>query len=185
MAYIIAVNPAILQFAGLPLGPSSVATILTAAVGSVLMGLYANRPIAVAPYMGENAFLAFGLAAMGIGWQLRLGAVFIAGVAFLVLTLVRLRSWLANSLSPSMKHSFAVGIGLFLAFIGLVETGIVVKAEAVPVKLGDVRDTKVLLAITGFAVMCVLLVWRIRGAILIGMALTAIAGYLLGVGKAP
>jgi AGZA family xanthine/uracil permease-like MFS transporter len=185
MAYIIAVNPAILQFAGLPLGPSTVATILVAAVGSILMGLYANRPIAVAPYMGENAFIAFGLAAMGIGWQLRLGAVFIAGLAFVLLTLVRLRSWLANSLSPSMKHGFAVGIGLFLAFIGLVESGVVVKAEAVPVKIGDVRDTKVLLAIGGFVVMCVLLTWRIRGAILIGMVMIAIAGYLLGVGKAP
>lgn len=185
MAYIIAVNPAILQFAGLPLGPSTVATILVAAVGSIAMGLYANRPIAVAPYMGENAFIAFGLAAMGIGWQLRLGAVFIAGIAFLLLTVVRLRSWLANSLSPSMKYSFAVGIGLFLAFIGLVECGIVIKAEAVPVQIGNVRDTKVLLAIGGFVVMSVLLIWRTRGAILIGMAITAIAGCLLGVGKTP
>lgn len=185
MAYIIAVNPAILQHAGLPLGPSTVATILVAAIGSILMGLYSNRPIAVAPYMGENAFIAFGLAAMGIGWQLRLGAVFIAGLAFLLLTLVRLRSWLANSLSPSMKHSFAVGIGLFLAFIGLVECGIVVKSEAVPLKMGDVRDTKVLLAVGGFVVTCVLLAWRIRGGILIGMVMVAIVGYAVGVGKSP
>jgi AGZA family xanthine/uracil permease-like MFS transporter len=185
MAYIIAVNPAILQFAGLPLGPSTVATILTAAVGSVLMGLFANRPIGVAPYMGENAFLAFGLAAMGIGWQLRLGAVFIAGLAFVVLTLIRLRSWLANALSPSMKNSFAVGIGLFLAFIGLVECGIVTKAEAVPVKIGNLRDTKVLLAIVGFVLITVLLGRRVRGAILIGMTVTAVAGIALGEGKAP
>src|SRR6478672_10610442 len=86
MAYVVVVNPAILQFAGLPPGPSTVATILTAAVGSLLMGLYANRPLAVAPYMGENAFLAFGLGALGIGWQLRLGAVFVGGVLFLALT---------------------------------------------------------------------------------------------------
>src|SRR6187549_3416519 len=91
MAYIIVVNPAILQFAGLPVGPSTVATILTAVVGSLLMGLYANRPLAVAPYMGENAFLAFGLTALGIGWQLRLGAVFVSGVFFLVITLLRVR----------------------------------------------------------------------------------------------
>ena len=96
MAYIVVVNPAILHFAGIPAGPSTVATILTAAVGSLLMGLYANRPLGVAPYMGENAFLAFGLAALGIGWQLRLGAVFVAGVVFLLLTLVRLRGWLAK-----------------------------------------------------------------------------------------
>lgn len=185
MAYIIAVNPAILQFAGLPLGPSTVATILTAAFGSLLMGLYANRPIAVAPYMGENAFLAFGLAAMGIGWQLRLGAVFIAGLAFVVLTLIRLRSWLANALSPSIKHSFAVAIGLFLAFIGLVQCGIVAKAEAVPVQIGNLRDTKVLLAIGGFVLISVLLCRRVRGAILIGMVVTALAGIALGEGNAP
>src|SRR5512147_375001 len=86
MAYIVVVNPAILEFAGIPSGPSTVATILTAAFGTLLMGLYANRPIAVAPYMGENAFIAFGLAAFGIGWQLRLGAVFVSGIAFLVIT---------------------------------------------------------------------------------------------------
>src|SRR5512135_3536955 len=86
MAYIVVVNPAILSFAGIPVGPSTVATILAAVFGSLLMGLYANRPIAVAPYMGENAFVAFGLAALGIGWQQRLGAVFISGVVFLAIT---------------------------------------------------------------------------------------------------
>src|SRR5947208_13530272 len=124
MAYIIVVNPAILQFAGLPVGPSTVATILVAAVGTLLMGLVANRPLAVAPYMGENAFLAFGLAALGIGWQLRLGAVFVAGLAFVLITLLRVRPWLPRPVSPSLKHSFAAGIGLFLALIGLYQTGI-------------------------------------------------------------
>src|SRR5437868_11386302 len=118
MAYIIVVNPAILQFAGLPIGPSTTATILVAVVGCLLMGLYANRPLAVAPYMGENAFIAFGLTALGIGWQLRLGAVFVSGLAFLLLTVLGVRTWLANSISPSLKHSFAAGIGLFLAFVG-------------------------------------------------------------------
>ena len=125
MAYIIVVNPAILSYAGIPVGPSTVATILTSVFGCLLMGLLANRPIAVAPYMGENAFIAFGLAALGIGWQQRLGTVFVSGLAFLVITLLGVRSWLANSISSSLKHSFAVGIGLFLAFIGLYETGIV------------------------------------------------------------
>lgn len=134
MAYIIVVNPAILQFAGLPVGPSTVATIMVAAFGSLLMGVYANRPIAVAPYMGENAFIAFGLAALGISWQQRLGAVFVSGVVFLIITLVGLRAWLAGAISPSMKHSFAAGIGLFLAFIGLYETGLVARSEAVPLK---------------------------------------------------
>src|SRR5918993_5098279 len=97
MAYIIVVNPAILAFAQIPQGPSTVATILTAVFGTLLMGLYANRPIAVAPYMGENAFLAFGLAAFGITWQQRIGAVFVSGVIFLVITLLGVRAWLANA----------------------------------------------------------------------------------------
>src|SRR5207249_653977 len=134
MAYIIVVNPAILQFADLPVEPSTVATILIAIVGSLLMGLYANRPLAVAPYMGENAFIAFGLTALGIGWQLRLGAVFVSGLVFLVITLLGVRSWLANAISPSMKYSFAVGIGLFLAFIGMYQAAIVTSfVEGMPV----------------------------------------------------
>jgi adenine/guanine/hypoxanthine permease len=204
MAYIIVVNPAILSFAGIPRGPSTVATILAAVFGSLLMGLYANRPIAVAPYMGENAFIAFGLAAMGIGWQLRLGAVFVSGLAFALITLLRVRSWLANSISPSLKHSFAVGIGLFLAFIGLYETGIVTSSVAgmapqallrggarvlsapdVPVKIGDLRSPEVLLAVAGFILISIMLHFRVRGGILLGIAATAVLGYALGQGEAP
>jgi len=209
MAYIVVVNPAILSFAGLPVGPSTVATILVAVFGCLLMGLYANRPIAVAPYMGENAFIAFGLAAITIAgapitWQQRLGAVFVAGVAFAIITLLHIRTWLANSISLSMKHSFAAGIGLFLAFIGLYETGIVTSfvegapiaslrlgeteflgKPPVPVKLGNLRDTKVLLAVGGFLLIATLLARRVKGALLIGIVVTAIAGYALGVATAP
>ena len=185
MAYIIVVNPAILGFAGIPKGPSTVATILTAAFATLLMGLYANRPFAVAPYMGENAFIAFGLAAFGITWQQRLGAVFVSGAVFLVITLLGVRAWLANAISPSMKHSFAAGIGLFLTFIGLFESGIVKSAQAVPVQLGDIRSTPVLLAILGFIIIAALMIRRVPGAILIGIVVTAIAGVLAGVGKGP
>jgi AGZA family xanthine/uracil permease-like MFS transporter len=204
MAYIIVVNPAILSFAGIPTGPSTVATILAAMVGSLLMGIYANRPIAVAPYMGENAFIAFGLAAMGIGWQLRLGAVFVSGLGFALITLFKIRSWLANSISVSLKHSFAVGIGLFLAFIGLYETGVVtssvtgmppqaflapnsvlLRAPDVPVKIGNLRDPAVLLAIFGFLLIITLIYRRVRGAILLGIAATAVVGYLLHLGQSP
>lgn len=185
MAYIIVVNPAILAAAGIPQGPSTVATILAAVFGTLLMGLYANRPIAVAPYMGENAFIAFGLAAFGITWQQRLGAVFVSGVIFLVITFLGVRKWLASSVSPSMKHSFAAGIGLFLTFIGLVESGIVKSAQAVPVQLGDVRSTTVLLAIFGFVLTSALLHRRVPGAILIGILVTASLGILLGAGSAP
>ncbi|OGD17775.1 MAG: guanine permease [Candidatus Aminicenantes bacterium RBG_16_63_16] len=204
MAYIIVVNPAILSFAGLPPGPSTVATILAAAFGSILMGLYANRPIAVAPYMGENAFIAFGLAAMGIAWQQRLGSVFISGLVFMIITLLKVRSWLANSISPSLKHSFAVGIGMFLAFIGLYETGIVTSSVAgmpagalvrtgasvlsapdVPVKIGDLRSPQVLLAVLGFLLISFFLHRRIRGGILLGIAATAVLGYAFGLGESP
>jgi AGZA family xanthine/uracil permease-like MFS transporter len=187
MAYIIIVNPAILAAAGLPTGPSTVATIVVAVIGTLLMGLYANRPIAVAPYMGENAFIAFGLAALGITWQQRLGAVFVSGVIFLIITLAGIRTWLADAISPSMKHSFAVGIGLFLAFIGLNEIGIVASSTVpgVPVKIGDLRSAEVLLGIAGFIVIMVLLQRKVRGGIIIGIALTAIAGVLLGYGHAP
>jgi AGZA family xanthine/uracil permease-like MFS transporter len=185
MAYIIVVNPAILKSAGLPVGASTVATIVVAAAGSLLMGLYANRPIAVAPYMGENAFLAFGLAALGITWQQRLGSVFVSGVVFLIITIVGLRGWLAKSISRSLRYSFGTGIGLFLAFIGLTETGIVTAGSGVPVKLGAIRDPRVLLAIGGFIVIMALLRLRVRGAILIGIAVTAGAGILLGYGHAP
>lgn len=185
MAYIIVVNPAILKAAGLPVGASTVATILVAALGSILMGVYANRPIAVAPYMGENAFIAFGLAALGVTWQQRLGTVFVSGVLFLIITLFGLRAWLARSISASLKYSFAAGIGLFLAFIGLTETDIVVSGTGVPVKIGDLRSTEVLLAIAGFIIIMALLQRRVRGAILIGIVATAAAGVLLGVAKAP
>src|SRR5205085_6626811 len=179
------VNPAILSFAGIPSGPSMVATILTAAFGTLLMGLYARRPIAVAPYMGENAFIAFGLAAFHITWQQRLGAVFVSGVIFLIITFAGIRTWLADAVSPSMKHSFAAGIGLFLTFIGLVETGIVTSAKAVPVQIGDLRQPAALLAIFGFVVTASLLHHRVRGAILIGIVVTAIAGIICGAGSAP
>ena len=185
MAYIIVVNPAILSAAGIPAGPSTVATILTAIFGTLLMGLYANRPIAVAPYMGENAFIAFGLAAFGITWQQRLGAVFISGVIFLVITILGVRTWLADAVSPSMKNSFAAGIGLFLTFIGLFEAGIVKGGQAVPVQLGDIRSTTALLAIFGFIVIAALLYRKVPGAILIGIVITALAGLALGAGKMP
>ncbi len=204
MAYIIVVNPAILSAAGIPAGPGTIATILTAAFGSLLMGLHAKRPIAVAPYMGENAFIAFTLTAMGVSWPQCLGAVFVSGVAFLIITLLGIRGWLARSISPSMTHSFAAGIGLFLAFIGLYETGIVTSAVAglppqallapggellrppdVPLKVGDLGRPEVLLGIFGFLLIAVLLARRVKGAILLGIVVTAAAGGLLGLAHPP
>jgi AGZA family xanthine/uracil permease-like MFS transporter len=200
MAYIVVVNPAILSFAGIPTGPSTVATILTALFGTLLMGLYANRPIAVAPYMGENAFVAFGLAAIGASWPQMLGAVFVSGLVFLAITLLGVRAWLADAISTSLKHSFGVGIGLFLALIGLYETGIVtsgaaglppaalttpsglLRAPDVPLKIGNLHDPRVLLALFGFVLIAVLLQRKVRGAILIGIVATAFVGTLVGYG---
>ncbi len=203
MAYIVVVNPAILAFAGIPSGPSTVATILVAVFGTLLMASYANRPIAVAPYMGENAFVAFGLAALGVSWPQLLGVVFVSGLLFLALTLLGVRSWLAEAISPSLKHSFAVGIGLFLALIGLYETGIVtsgaagmpasaltgpgglLRAPAVPLKIGDLRDPSVLVALASLLLMAVLLQRRVRGALLLGIVGAALAGYVLGLAEPP
>jgi adenine/guanine/hypoxanthine permease len=187
MAYIIVVNPAILRFDDVPSEAITVATILAALFGCLLMGLYANQPLAVAPYMGENAFIAITLVAMGISWQQRLGTVFVSGLLFLVITIAGLRSWLAAAVATPLKHSFAVGIGLFLAFIGLNVTGIVVHGPKLgpPVALGNLTDLKVQLAINGFILTSVLMCLRIRGAILIGIIVTGALGYLFGVAEAP
>src|SRR3989304_5534803 len=113
MAYIIIVNPKILEAAGMPFGAAMVATILTAFLGTMLMGVYARRPFAVAPYMGENAFVAFTVVkVLGFSWQTALGAIFISGVLFTLLTLFKIRSWLANAIPESLKIAFAAGIGL-------------------------------------------------------------------------
>jgi AGZA family xanthine/uracil permease-like MFS transporter len=185
MAYIIVVNPAILSNARIPIEPSTIATILASVFGCLLMGFYANRPIAVAPYMGENAFIAFGMA-VSVSWQQRLGSVFIAGAIFLILTLLRARTWLAAAIAPNLKHSFAIGIGLFMVLIGMFETNVVVRsATGPPLTIGDFHDLKVQLALAGFVLMAVLMYWNVRGAILIGIAVIAMFGYFLGVGVAP
>jgi adenine/guanine/hypoxanthine permease len=120
-----------------------------------------------------------------VTWQQRLGSVFVSGVLFVIITVIGLRTWLADSISSSMKFSFAAGIGLFLTFIGLNETGIVLRADAVPVRIGNLHEPQVLLAIAGFVLMMVLIQRRVSGAILIGIASTAVAGILLGYGHAP
>ncbi len=180
MSYIIVVNPGILEVAGIPKGPSMVATIVASLVGCLLMAFYANRPIAVAPYMGENAFIAFTVVlGMGASWQAGITAVFIGGVLFVLITAVRLRSWLAAAVPTSLKYAFVVGIGLFLTFIGLVDTGIVVKsAGEVPVSVGKLTSANVLLSLFCFVVMSVLLIRNVKGAIIIGILGTTALAFL-------
>jgi AGZA family xanthine/uracil permease-like MFS transporter len=187
MSYIIAVNPAILKAAGLPQGPSMVATILVAMVGSLVMGLYANRPFAIAPYMGENAFIAYTVVkVLGYRWQTALGAVFLAGVLFIALTVAKVREWMVEAVPPGLRYSFAAGIGLFLTFIGLNESGIVVPGGAgAPVKLGVLTSPALLVAIFGFLLISALMLWRVPGSVLIGILATSLTAFLCGVAEAP
>jgi len=187
MSYIIAVNPAILRAAGIPAGPSMVATIATAAFGSLAMGLFANRPFAIAPYMGENAFVAYTVVrVLGYSWQTALGAVLIAGVIFAALTIARVRQWLVEALPPGLSYSFATGIGLFLTFVGLNEAGIVrIGTPGAPVQVGDLASPAVQIAILGFILTAVLMLRRVPGAILLGILGAAAVSFASGVAKAP
>ncbi len=187
MSYIIAVNPAILKAAGIPPGPSMVATILTAIFGTLMMGLYAKRPFAVAPYMGENAFIAYTVVkVLGYRWQTALGAVFLAGVLFVALTIAKVRQWLVEGVPPGLRYAFAVGIGLFLAFIGLNEAGIVTVGSAgAPVRVGAITSAPVMVAIGGFLLISTLMIWRIPASILLGIVATTFVAYFAGIATAP
>ncbi|HZE27148.1 MAG TPA: NCS2 family permease [Terriglobales bacterium] len=187
MSYIIVVNPAILKAAGIPAGPSMVATILTAVFGTLLMGLYANRPFAIAPYMGENAFIAYTVVqVLGYGWQTALAAVFLGGTLFLVLTVLGLRQWLVEAIPSGLRYSFAVGIGLFLTFIGLNETGIVMLGSAgAPVRTGHLTTAPVLAAVFGFLLMAALMIRRFPAAILLGILVTTFLAFALRVAPPP
>lgn len=177
MAYIIFVNPQILSSTGMDAGAVFVATCLAAALGTLIMAFAANWPVAMAPGMGLNAFFAFTVvAAMGFSWQQALGAVFISGVIFLVLTLTGVRKWLIDGIPQSLRSAIVVGIGMFLALIGLNSAGIVVGNPATMVGLGDLTAPGALLAVLGLFIMAGLDALKIRGAILIGiLAVTVIA----------
>ena len=187
MSYIIVVNPKILEAAAIPVSPSMVATILTAAFGTLIMGLYARLPFAIAPYMGENAFVAYTVVVLlGYTWQAALGAVFIGGILFVLLTIFRLRQWLVDAIPEGLRYSFAVGIGLFMTFIGLNVTGIVVLGTAgAPVRIGAVTSPPVLVAILGFVMIAVLLLRRIPGAIFFGILITTALAFALHVAAPP
>lgn len=187
MAYIIIVNPKILEAAGIPFGPSMVATILTAFFGTLIMGIYAKRPFAIAPYMGENAFIAYTVVqVLGYSWQTALGAIFISGIIFTILTLSKVRAWLANAIPESLKIGFAVGIGLFITFIGLNHTGIVrLGVEGAPVHIGDIHELNVLLAIGNFLLIGILMIRKINGAMIIGILTVTFISILSGSSSPP
>jgi AGZA family xanthine/uracil permease-like MFS transporter len=184
MAYITLVNPAILSDAGMDFGAVFVATCVGAAFGSLVMGLVANYPIALAPGMGINAFFTYTVVlGMGHTWQVALGAVFVAGVVFVILSVLPVREWIINSIPLPLKLAISAGIGLFLGLIALQNAAIVVDHPATLVMLGDLKTAPPLLAICGFFVMVALDVRKIPGAIIIGILVTTAAGLLLGVSE--
>ncbi|WP_421709843.1 NCS2 family permease [Algihabitans sp.] len=184
MAYIAFVNPAILSDAGMDFGAVFVATCIAAAVGTLIMGLYANYPIALAPGMGLNAFFTYGVVlGMGHTWQVALGAVFLSGILFVILSILPVREWIINAIPKGLKMAISAGIGLFLGIIALKNAGIVVDHPATLVTIGDLTAWPALLALVGFAVMVALDRLRVPGAVIIGiLAITAI-GVLLGVSE--
>ena len=184
MAYITVVNPAILstEGTGMAFGAVFTATIIAAVVGTLIMGLWANWPIALAPGMGLNAFFAFGVVfGMGYTYQQALAAVFVAGLVFIALSVTPARKYIINSIPKSMKLGIGAGIGLFLAIIGLKNAGIVVDHPATLVGLGDVASVPVLLAGLGFAIMAILDKRGVPGSIIIGILATSIIAWVFGV----
>ena len=186
MAYIIFVNPQILGGTGMDAGAVLVATCLAAAFGSLVMGLYANFPIALAPGMGLNAyFAAVVVGTMGLPWQAALGAVFCSGVLMLVLSVLPVREWVVNSIPQSQKHAIAAGIGLFLVIIGLRSAGMVVGSEATLVTLGDLTEWTAILAILGFIAIVSMEHLKQPGSVLICILIVAGVGWVGGLSPAP
>jgi len=181
MAYIIFVNPLILGDAGVPKEAVFVATCIAAALGTVIMGLYANYPIAMAPGMGLNAYFAYAVVlGMGIPWQSALGAVFISGCLFVVVSLLGIREQIVNGIPHSLRTAITVGIGLFLALIALKSAGIVVANPDTLVRAGDVHKPAAVMAIVGFLLIVALDTLRVRGAILIGIVVVTALSFFFG-----
>ena len=181
MAYILAVNPSIFSaLPGMPAGSVFTATALAAIIGTLVMALYAKKPFALAPGMGLNAFFVFTVClGMGYSWQFALTAVLIEGVLFIILTLTKVRSWLLNAIPGTLKKAIGAGIGLFIAFIGLQNAGIIVNSDATLVTLGHITEGKALLGMIGLFITAGLVMAKIRGGILWGILATTALGLLI------
>ncbi len=181
MAYIVFVNPSILKDAGMPVPAVFAATCLAAAFGTILMGAFARYPIALAPGMGLNAYFTYSVVkGMGVPWQTALGAVFLSGVVFLVLTVLGVRQLIIASIPPALYAAVSAGIGLFIAFIGLRNAGIVRADPATIVSMGNLRDPNVALAVFGILLIATLQAWKVRAAILLGILSTTAVGAAAG-----
>src|SRR5579884_3955549 len=181
MAYIIVVNPSMLQETGMPYHAVLAATCISAAIGSIFMGAYARYPIALAPGMGLNAYFTYSVVkGMNVSWQVALGAVFLSGIAFLLLTAIGVRKMIVSAIPQDLYGAVAVGIGLFIALIGLHNAGIIVGNPATLVGMGNLRDPNTLLSIFGLLLISGLMVWNVRAAMLVGILVTAITGAAFG-----
>ena len=182
MAYIVFVNPAILHETGMPLAAVTAATCLSAALGSFLMGGFARYPIALAPGMGLNAYFTYTVVkGMGVAWPAALGAVFISGVVFFLLTLVGVRQLIVSTIPTELYAAVATGVGLFIALVGFRNSGIVVSNPSTTVALGNLHDKSTALALFGLVLIAALLAWRVRAAMLIGILATTVLGLATGV----
>ena len=182
MAYILAVNPSILSATGMDANALFTSTAIASIVATLIMALWAKLPFALAPGMGLNAFFAFSVVlGMGYSWQFALTAVLIEGIIFILLTLFNVREAIVDSIPKSVKTAISAGIGLFIAFIGLQNAGVVVKNDATLVHLGDITTGSALLAMIGLVVTSVLIVKKIKGDLLIGIVLTALIGIPMGI----
>lgn len=186
MAYIIVVNPRILAEAGMPIEGVLFATCVASAVATLVMGLWANYPIALAPGMSLNAYFTYSIVlGRGVPWPTALGVVFLSGLLFLALTLTRVREQIVNGIPDCLKHSTAAGIGLFIAFVGLRNARLVVASRATMVTLGSFSDPQVQIATFGLVVTAVLMARNVPGAILLGMVVATLAGVLTGQAQWP
>ncbi len=181
MAYILAVNPGIFSaLPGMPGGSVFTATALAAIVGTLVMALYAKKPLALAPGMGLNAFFVFTVClGMGHSWQFALTAVFLEGIIFIILTLTKVRNWLLNSIPGTLKKAIGAGIGLFIAFIGMQNAGIIVNNDATLVSLGSITEGKALVGMIGLFITAGLVMAKVRGGMLIGILVTTIIGLFI------
>ncbi len=184
LAYIIFVQPTVLSAAGMDFGSVFVATCLGSGIATLMMAFFANYPIAVAPAMGHNFYFAFAVvAAGGVPWRVALGAVALAGMLFVLTAGVGLRERLITAIPDSLKHAIAVGIGLLIATVGLQWAGVIVDSPGTLITLGDLRTAPVLVALVGFSVMAVLTAWNLRGALLVGLLVSSVVAWLIGVTK--
>lgn len=181
MVYIVVVNPIILKDAGVPFEQVFTATIIATVIGTLWMALAANYPIAIAPGMGLNAYFAYSVVgAHNISYTIAFAAVFVAGVIFIILSLTPFRKILIEAIPANLKHGITAGIGLFIAFIGMRLTGIIVAHPTNLVALGDLHSPGVLLALLGLAVTLILMALNVHGALFIGMIITAVVAYFTG-----